>query len=106
MSAALAENHFTMNVTCMLTRYSVTFAPSTLIFISLTHAPWMFFTVFDARSIPFSTASSKLFLDVEEISITFAMDTYTSLPVRRPLAGVRRTVPVAPARPGDADLSD
>ena len=55
-------------LTRRITWYSVTLSPSTLTFCSLTHAPLMPCSVFEARAIPFWIASSKLTSEVLLIS--------------------------------------
>jgi hypothetical protein len=46
----------------------------TMPFCSLIHAPSTFLSVLAARLMPFSTASSKLFSELEIISVTRATD--------------------------------
>src|ERR1700694_1794123 len=74
-----------MNVTFMFTRYSVIFPRSTFTFCSWIQALLMFSSVFSARATPMRTASSKLLVDEDVISVTFATAIVSTLPfvVRR-----------------------
>src|SRR5690348_11149662 len=67
-----------MNVTLRITRYSVILPLDTSTLWSLTQAPVRPLMVCDARDTPCLTASSKLFVLVEMISITLATDIRTS----------------------------
>ena len=59
-------------LTRMITRYSVILPLSTLTFWAAIHAPLTFWRVLSARSIPLTTASSKLVAEDEMISVTLA----------------------------------
>src|SRR5690349_1336843 len=61
-----------MNVIFMLTRYSVIFPPSIRSFCSWIQAPFTFWSVLFARSMPIRVASSKLLADEAVISVTRA----------------------------------
>ena len=59
-------------VTNMLTRKALILPSVTMTFCSLIHAPSTFLSVLSALAIPFSIASSKLFAEVDVISMTLA----------------------------------
>src|SRR5882672_3761889 len=63
-----------MNVIFMFTRYSVIFPPSIRSFCSWIQAPFTFWSVLFARSMPIRVASSKLLVDAAVISVTLATD--------------------------------
>src|SRR5687768_3942682 len=74
-AAWFQQIYFTRKVSFRLTRHSVTLpSPSVTTLISLTQAPWMFFTVSDAFFSPTLTASSMLLFDAALISMILATD--------------------------------
>jgi hypothetical protein len=78
-----------MNVTFMFTRYSVIFPRSIFSFYSWIQAFLMLSSVLSARAIPIRTASSKLLVDEDVISVTFATAIVSTL-----LFVVRRQSPL------------
>ena len=76
---ATDDFYLRMNVTLRTTRYSLTLPFLTSTLWSFTHAPFTFFSVFEARFTPLRTASSKLSCDEAMISVTRATDIFVSL---------------------------